>query len=310
MMGYLFGNYEREIMRVLITGGTGLIGGVLCRVLLADSHEVIVLSRSPQAKKDSVPHGVQLQVWDGDNSWAHLLHHDTAVINLVGGNIAALRWGDTRKQLVFESRIAAAQALVKAIENAPEKPHVLLQASDVGYYGDCENDIVIEDSPVGEGWHAETCREWEQVTAGLGVRQCILRIGLVLDRQSGALPLLMLGAGLYNEQQASRVQWLPWVHHLDVALALRFLMKHETAAGAFNIVASNPQTKCDFMKALNDTIKATPLPSTSESALHIALDETAAITPDSQRVIPYRLTHLGYKFRFPTLEDALRHLIG
>jgi hypothetical protein len=299
-------------MRVLITGGTGLIGRVLCRVLVADGHEVIVLSRSPHARKNDIPAGVHFHGWDGRSpeSWGHLIHGETAVINLAGDNSAALRWTGTHKQPVLESRLAVGQAVVQAIENAPEKPRVLLQASAVSYYGDCENDIIIEDSPAGEGWRAEVCQEWEQVTANVDVRQCILRIGLVMDTHGGALPLLLMGSRFYNKQSGSGARWIPWIHNHDVALSLQFLMKHETASGAFNIVAPNPQTQHFFMQALSDTIKTTALIPVSESALRLALDETAATALDSQRAIPYRLTHLGYKFRFPSVEDALHHLIG
>ncbi len=299
-------------MRVLITGGTGLIGGLLCRVLVADGHEVIVLSRSPQIKKNSVPHGVQLCEWDGRSAdgWGHLIQHDTAIINLAGENTAALRWTGSHQQSILESRIAAGQAVVQAIENAPEKPRVLLQASSVAYYGDCENDIVIEDSPAGEGWRAEVCQQWEQVTTRLDVRQCILRFGLVLDTKGGALPLMLSGSRFYRKQPGSSVQWIAWVHNQDVALALRFLLKHETASGAFNIVAPNPQTNTVFMQALNETIKATPLIPLPEADLRLTSDEMTTTTLDSQRVIPYKLNQLGYKFRFPTVEDALHHLMG
>lgn len=299
-------------MRVLITGGTGLIGRLLCRVLLADGHEIIVLSRSPQAQKDVIPAGIHLHEWDGRSAegWGHLIQHDTAIINLAGENTAALRWAGIHKQRILESRIAAAQAVAEAIENAPEKPRILLQASAASYYGDCENDIIIEDSPAGEGWRAEACQQWEQITASLNVRQCILRIGIVLDTTGGALPLMLLGSRFYDRQAGSGQQWIPWVHNQDVALALRFLMKHDSASGAFNIVAPNPQPNSIFMRELSSTLKTTtwiPLP---EIALRRALGETAKTALDSQRAIPYRLTQLGYQFRFPTLEDTLHHLIG
>jgi uncharacterized protein (TIGR01777 family) len=295
-------------MRVLITGGAGLIGRVLCRVLLAEGHEVIVLSRSPQAKKDSIPQGIHIQGWDGrsDEGWGHLIHRETAVINLAGESISALRRMKARKQDKLESRIITGQAVAQAIERAPEKPRLLIQASDVCYYGDCENDIVVEDSPVGEGWRAEACREAEQVTARLTVRRCILRFGLVLDLQGGVLPLMMRATGSYGKP-ANSPQWIPWVHHLDAALSIRFLMKHETASGAFNIVAPNPQMNHIFMQTLSETAKTVSLPSSPAPGL---VDETIPLILDSQRVIPYRLTQLGYKFRFPTIEDALRQLIG
>jgi len=299
-------------MRVLITGGTGLIGRVLCRVLLKDGHEVIVLSRSPQSHKFVLPPGVELHAWDGisPDGWGHLIHSDTTIINLAGGRSNMLHWRGADKQHILNSRIAAAQAVAQAIENAPEKPRVLLQASAVGYYGDCESDIVVEDSPVGEGWRAEICHEWEQATARLDVRQCILRFGLVLDTHSGALPSMLLGSGFRDEQYANDAGWIPWVHNHDVALSLKFLLNHEQASGPFNIASPNPQTSCHFIRTLSDTIKTTSLIPVPEATLQQALGETEVTALDSQRVIPYNLSRLGYKFRFPSLEDAFRHLVN
>jgi len=296
-------------MRIVITGGTGLIGTPLVKLLARDGHEVIVLSRNPKAK--AVPAGARLLRWDArtPDGWGHLIDGDTAIINLAGENTASWLWTDAHKQRIRDSRLAASAAVAAAIANAPQPPRALLQASAVGYYGDTGDDMVVEQSPPGDDWRARLCVEREAATAGLAVRRCLLRIGIVLDRGGGAFPPMLLGARLLGRQIGSGRQWVPWVHNHDVARAVRFLLRSERASGPYNLVAPQPLTNAALMRHIGEGVGTPSLFSMPERALRAAVGELADAVLVSQRVLPQRLTDLGYSFLFPTAEDALRHLL-
>jgi uncharacterized protein (TIGR01777 family) len=296
-------------MRIIITGGTGLIGMPLVKLLARDGHEVIVLSRNPNAK--TAPAGAHMLRWDArtPESWGYLVDGDTAIVNLAGENPASWLWTDAHKQRIRDSRLAASAAVAEAIMAAPQTPRALLQASAVGYYGDTGDDIAIEQSPPGDDWRARLCVEWEDATAGLPVRRCLLRIGIVLDRSGGAFPPMLLGARLLGRQIGNGRQWVPWVHNHDVARAIRFLLRSERADGAFNLVAPQPQTNAAFMRYIGEGTGTPSLFTMPERVLRAAVGEMADTVLASQRVLPQRLSELGYSFLFPTAEDALRHLL-
>jgi uncharacterized protein (TIGR01777 family) len=178
-------------MRVIITGGTGLIGRTLSTDLASDGHDVIVLSRSPERAK-GLPDGVRVERWDAHTAdgWGHLAEGADAIVNLAGANIGGAsflpsRWTPERKQLIRDSRVHAGRAVVEAVEGAKVKPIVVIQASGVGYYGPTGDEIVAEDTPPGDDFLATLAsEEWEPSTAPverMGVRRAIIRSGAVLD---------------------------------------------------------------------------------------------------------------------------------
>ncbi|OUC06707.1 epimerase, partial [Litorilinea aerophila] len=183
-------------MRILITGGSGLIGRALCQALIAEDHQVIVLSRQP-GRVSHMPQGVQVVQWDAQSGagWSSFLEGADAVINLAGESIAAGRWTAERKARIRRSRIQASQAVVDALRQVQKRPQVLLQASAVGYYGPRGDEIVTEDTPPGRDFLAQVCVDWEQSTAPaeeLGVRRVIPRTGIVLSNDGGAFPRIVL----------------------------------------------------------------------------------------------------------------------
>lgn len=298
-------------MRILVTGGTGLIGVPLCHKLASSGHEVIVLTRNPAAHAGRLSRRVRLEQWDGRTpaGWGHLLTGQTAIINLAGENPAHWRWTPAHRKRVLESRLHAAQAIAEAIHSAAQPPCVLLQASAVGYYGDCGDDLVIEASPPGDDWRAQVCVAWEDATAGLDVRRCLLRIGIVLDSQGGALPAMLLASRLYGKCMGSGKQWIPWIHTHDVARSIHFLLDEPKASGVFNLTAPHPETNRHLMQALSSITARPPLLPVPAWALWLALGEMATTVLDSQRVLPERLLALGFHFQFDSLVDALRHLL-
>ncbi len=298
-------------MRIIITGGTGLIGRPLAAMLAHGGHDVIVLSRNPGAY--TLPHGVRAVQWDAKthNGWGHLLDDpETAIVNLAGENPANWRWTQAHKQRVLQSRLDATHAVVGAIRAAKHPPQVLLQASAVGYYGDTGAAIVTESTPPGDDWRAQVCVDWEAAAASLSVRTAILRVGIVLDQQGGALPAFLAAANLFGSRLGPGTQWLPWVHNHDVAAAIRYLLKHDSAQGPFNLVAPNPLTNEAFMEVVARVRGRTPIIPVPAVALKLAMGEMATTVLDSQHILPKGLLDAGYEFHFPHAEAALRDILS
>jgi uncharacterized protein (TIGR01777 family) len=306
-------------MRVIITGGTGLIGRALTSRLAAANHEVIILSRSP-GRVRQLPVKVQVVGWDAKTAagWAELADGAGAIVNLAGENIGGERflpdrWTKAKRQRIRESRQNAGRAVVEAVRQAATPPGMVLQASAIGYYGVHGDEMLDENSPPGDDFLAEVSQEWEQSTAGVmqyGVRWVAARIGLLLSKQSGALPRVLvryrlLGGGPFGNGR----QWWSWVHLDDVAAALHFLVENAEVAGPVNVTSPNPVTNNEFGKTLARIIKRPhyfPLPA---FLLRLALGEVATVVVDGQRVLPHQLQAHEYPFHFPQLEAALRDLV-
>jgi uncharacterized protein len=317
-------------MRVVITGGSGLIGRAVAARLATQGHEVVVLSRDP-ARVRGLPPGVRAARWDGRTAaeWEPLLESGAAVLNLAGEGIAAGRWSAERKRRIRDSRLDAGRAVVEAVGRAAaagRAPAVVLQASGVGYYGDCGDQEVGEDYPPGgdqqgqaaggaaPDFLAEVSVAWEAATAGveaLGVRRVVLRTGVVLDRDGGALPKLLppFRWGLGGPLGSGR-QWFPWIHIADEVGAILFLLADAAARGPFNLCAPRPVTSRDFARALGRQLHRPALLPVPAPALRLALGEMADALLRSQRALPRRLLAAGYGFRFPELPGALSDLIG
>lgn len=307
-------------MRVVITGGTGLIGGALSANLATDGHEVIVLTRSVE-RATSLPDGVQAVGWDARTAqgWGHLVDGAGVIVNLAGANIAGggfppARWTDQRKQVIRDSRVFAGRAVVEAVSQADQKPAVLIQASGIGYYGFHGDERLAEDAAPGGDFLARVAGDdWEPSTAPveeMGVRRAIIRTGAVLDRNEGALPSQILPFRLFvGGPVGSGKQWLSWIHLADEVTAIRFLIDSEQASGPFNLAAPNPLTNADFGRVLGRVMGRPyyfPVPS---FALRLAFGELSGVLLNGQRALPQRLLDMGFAFRFPEAEDALRDLL-
>ncbi len=302
-------------MRVIITGGTGMIGRSLCPLLLSSGHLVTVLSRNPDESR-GMPAGVRVEKWDGKTTedWGHLVNGADAIINLAGAGIADSPWTAKRKQIIRESRIQAGLAVQKAIQAAKEKPKVLIQSSAVGYYGaDNDDQIVTEATAPGKDFLAKVCFDWEMSTApvsNMGLRRPILRTGIVLSKRGGALPKMMLpfkfmaGGPLGNGKQ-----WMPWIHLTDEVRAIKFLLENPKADGPFNLVAPNPLTNRQFGEILGAIMRRPSFIPAPAFAMKTILGEMSTIVLDGQRAVPQKLEELGFSFTYPTLNDALRNLL-
>jgi uncharacterized protein len=301
-------------MRIVITGGTGLIGGALARDLAAAGHDVVILTRNV-AKSGPLPLGARAAQWDAKTAagWADLLNGDTAIVNLAGESIGTGRWTAAKKRRIRESRVESGRAVLAAIRQAAEKPRVLLQGSAVGYYGRSGDEIATESHPPGEDFLARVCVDWEASTdevESIGVRRVVLRTGVVLSDAGGALPRMALpfrllaGGPLGNGRQ-----WFPWIHIADEVAAIRFLLEREDARGPFNLTAPRPFTNRGFSRVLGKALHRPSLMPAPAFALRLVLGEMADMLLYGQRAVPHRLLERGYVFRHPEALGALRDLL-
>lgn len=304
-------------MRVIITGGTGLIGRPLSAALAAEGHQVTVLSRNPIEVKNPLPTGVNLHRWDAKTSegWGDLVNGADAIVNLAGAGIADGRWSAERKKLIRESRIRAGHAIVEAVRAADEKPKVVVQSSAVGYYGTETGDQeVTEEFSPGSDFLSKVCFDWEISTAPIsrmGIRRPIARTGIVLSNFGGAFPKLKIPFSMFaGGKLGDGSQWMPWIHIADEVKALYFLLTNEEADGPFNLTAPNPVRNAEIAKALGDAMgrpSAIPAPG---FAMKAALGEMALMLLEGQRAVPKRLEELGFTWKYPTIEEALGQLVG
>lgn len=299
-----------ERPRVLIPGGTGMIGRPLAAALVASGYDVVMLSRDPE-RAGALPAGVRAARWDGATAagWQDLVEGAFAVVNLAGENIAGIRWTAAKKRRIVESRTRAGEAIVAAVGAAQRKPKVLVQASAVGYYGNRGDELLPESAGPGSGFLASTCVAWEAGTLAVeaaGVRRAIARTGVVLSRDGGALPKLALPFRLFaGGPTGNGRQWMPWIDLEDQARALARLIEDEQASGPFNLCVPEPARNADFARALGRTLHRPNFLPAPAFALQLVLGEMSEIVLEGQRCVPEKLLALGFSFRHPELEPAL-----
>jgi uncharacterized protein (TIGR01777 family) len=306
-------------MRIIITGGTGFIGRKLTDSLATDSHEVIILSRHPKQVKE-FPAQVKIVGWDAKSAqgWGHLADGADVIVNLAGESIAGSglipsRWTEKRKQRIVQSRTEAAAAVVQAVEAATNKPHVVIQASAVGYYGACGDEVITESHQPGNDFLGRVCVQWENASAkldDLGVRRAVIRIGLILSAEDGVLPRLMLPFHFFaGGPLGTGKQWYPWIHINDVVSAIRFIITQDSTQGVHNLTAPNPLTNRDFSRALGRAMHRPSFVPVPSFPFKLALGEMATLILDGQRAVPQKLTQMGFNFQFDEADTALRDLL-
>jgi uncharacterized protein (TIGR01777 family) len=302
-------------MRVIITGGTGLIGTVLVEALAQRGAEVIVLSRDPVVATQrfhtlGLPR-VQTVGWDARTAagWGQLISSTCAIVNLAGASPAHWRWTTAYRRRIVESRLRAGAAIIQAIQRHGP-PSVLVQASAAGYYGDRGQEVLTELSAPGWGFRADVCQAWEASIAHAETRTCVLRTGIVLDAHAGAFPVLRRFAELFGGRLGTGRQWMPWMHIHDVASAICFLVDQPSLFGAFNLCAPDLVTNEEFLRQVRRALKRRGLFPIPTLALRALLGELSTAVLDSQRVLPRRLCEANFQFAFPHLAQALHQLLG
>lgn len=298
-------------MKILLTGGTGLIGQMFIKAVLEKEHELIVLSR----KKRQSSHRLTYAVWNPEDETSIVSEADgvDAVVNLAGEPIAAKRWSKAQKEKMLTSRVNATQILARSIQKASKKPSVFINASAIGFYGPRGNELLDEAAPAGSGFLTDLCKAWEAHAirvADFGVRVVRLRIGIVLAREGGALqkmlPPFQLGIGGWL---GSGNQWMSWIHVRDVVRLILFCLKTNRIQGAVNATAPQPVTNKAFSMVLAQTIHRPCVAPVPEFALKLLLGEMAALLLTGQRVIPKKASELGFSFRHSDIRNALESLL-
>jgi uncharacterized protein (TIGR01777 family) len=303
-------------MRVIITGGSGLIGQALAADLLKDGHEVIALSRDPQRHSAHLPPGVRLEQWDGRSAqgWGHLVEDAGAIVNLAGENIGERRWTEARKQAIIESRLRAGKAVTEAVTQARSKPTVVVQASAIGYYGSHADEVITEKSPPADDFMSQICQQWEPTTAPVeqaGVRRVVVRSGVVLSRQGGAFPRMIMPFNFFaGGPLGSGQQWVSWIHLRDEVAGLRFLMGNPNAVGVYNLTSPYPLKNVDFERAIGRFMHRPAIIPTPAFAIRLLFGEMALTVLEGQRVAPERLEKEGFIFNFPRIDEALQDLLA
>lgn len=300
-------------MRVIIPGGSGLIGRRLVDQLTEKGYEVIILSRSPK-KVLGLPKGATAVAWDGASAdgWGELADGAKAIINLAGAGIGDKRWTADRKDLILDSRLDTTRAVVDAIAKAENKPEVLLQGSAVGYYGSREDEELTEESAPGNDFLADVTKAWEAAAkpAAEHTRLVYLRTGVVLSTQGGALPKMILPFKLFaGGPYGNGGMWFPWIHIDDVVKAIIWLLENGSAEGAFNLSSPNIVRNRTFARTLGKVLSRPAFAPTPAFALKAALGEMSILLLGSQRTNANKLVEAGFSFDFDQPLRALKDVI-
>ncbi|MDH4222127.1 MAG: TIGR01777 family oxidoreductase [candidate division Zixibacteria bacterium] len=304
-------------MRVIITGGTGFIGRTLSGHLVEAGYEVIALSRKAKTSSKILGEKITLAEWEGKTSkgWVNYADGAFAIVNLAGENIAGGRWTEAKKQAIMESRLNAGNAVVQAVKETKEKPKVIIQSSGIGYYGVHSEEIVDETVPLGSGFLPEVAERWENSTReveSFGVRHIIIRTGVVLGKDEGALPrLIMPFRFFFGGHPGNGEQYFSWIHLQDEIRAIRFLMEREDLNGIFNLTAPGSLKMKDFSSILGKVMRRPswfPLPGFLLRMIFGQMAEETILT--GQRVLPKRLQEYGFKFLYPEAEPALQEILN
>ncbi len=306
-------------MRVVIAGGSGLIGHELTNLLAAAGDEIIILSRNPQ-RVNGLPPGVKAVLWEGKTlgDWAPYIENSSAVVNLTGENLSGTgllpsRWTVDRKERLVNSRVNSGLALTQAIEKATSKPSVFIQASGIGYYGTSSDRTFTEADGAGNDFLARLSVQWEassQPVEAMGVRRVIIRNGVVLSTTGGALPFMLLPYRLYvGGPLGNGQQVYSWIHLTDEARAIQFLIHNPQAQGAFNLTSPHAVTNDEFGRTIGKVMRRPHYFTVPGFAMRLALGEVAEMVLEGQRVKPEKLLGAGFEFKFAMLEEALKDIL-
>ena len=298
-------------MRILITGASGLIGKALQRSYSEKGYEMLLAGRGEPKHENQI----QWTVEDGFRKEdLPRLERLDGVVHLAGEGIAGLRWTDEKKKAIRDSRVNGTRNLVNALAGLKQKPKVFIAGSALGFYGDRGDDVMTETSSPGDTFLAEVCRQWEMESRraeDLGIRTVLLRTGIVLSKDGGALATMMtpfkFGVG---GTIGSGKQWMSWISLDDVVVIINFAIENENLRGAINVVGPNPVTNEEFTKTLGDVLYRPTFLPLPEFAVNLVFGEMGdALLIHSTRVEPKRLLDAGYEFKFKSLKSALENAV-
>ena len=300
-------------MKTLVTGGTGMVGPRLLRML----DQPVILSRNPERARETVGHlAGRIIRWDpmAGPPPAEAFAGVEAVFHLAGESVAEGRWTAAQKARIRDSRVVGTRNLVQGIAQVSDRPRVLVSASAVGYYGDRGEEELTESASPGRDFLADVCVAWEKEALAaekLGVRVVTERTGIVLGAGGGALAKMLtpfkLGAGgpLGNGRQ-----WMPWVHVSDLARLYLHAAEHESIRGPMNAVAPHPVRNSEFTKALGRQLRRPAFMPAPYLGLRLLFGEFAQVLFASQRVVPQVALDTGFTFQYPDIAAALKEILA
>lgn len=296
-------------MKAAIAGGTGFVGKALIDELLKNGHQVVVLTRSFQNKKDTA--NIRYVKWLNDHSEPEKELQDVdAFINLAGESLNSGRWTDERKQWIINSRISSTREIIRIMGALSQKPRVFINASAIGCYPVSTEETFTESSKTtNEGFLARTVDIWEteaRQAETLGIRTVMTRFGVILGKEEGALPRMALPYKLFaGGRIASGQQWMSWIHIKDVARALLFIMEHSDITGPVNLTAPSPERLNTLGKTLANVLQRPHWLFVPAFAIKIVLGEMGTLILDGQKVLPEKLTTHSFTFQFSHIKQAL-----
>ena len=295
-------------MKVLIAGGSGFLGTALRNSLIGAHHDVFILTRrAPKAA-----HEIQ---WDGKtpDGWGHVINEMDAVVNLTGFGLEHWPWTKRQKQRFIDSRVIPGLALVTAIQNASRRPRVFLQTSGINRYGLRGQGLADESTPPAGDFLGQLTVQWEDATQPveeLGVRRVIARNAVVLARSTGLFPLMALSPRLFfGGKFGDGKQAMPWIHVVDQANAMRFVLENENAGGPFNLISPEPTSNAEFMRVVCKTLNRPYWFHVPKFLLRLMLGEMSVLLTEGRYSQPKRLIELGFQFQFGKLENAMEDLL-
>lgn len=298
-------------MKIVIAGGSGFIGQKLTDILTQAGHEIVILSRVNKKNQKQITYVKWLQ--HGTHPEIEIQNADV-FINLAGVSINDGRWTKEHQKQIYDSRMIATAELIRIMKTLPKKPSVLVNASAIGIYPASESAIYTEKSnEIANDFLAQTVHDWEQKALHIDdeqTRTVCMRFGVVLGKEDGALPLMVLPYKLFaGGTVGSGEQWLSWVHVKDVVRAIQFVIEKENIRGPVNVTSPFPKRMKYFGQTIGSVLHRPhwlPVPS---FAMKLALGEKSALVLKGQHVSPDVLTKNGFEFSFPLLESALQDIL-
>ena len=305
---------NQNVKKLLLTGATGFVGKVLVPKLIEEGYELTLLARNVEKAQKLFPLPIQIFKWDAmrDEVPAAALEGVEGIVNLIGEGIADKRWSPTRKRLLEESRTLPLQKIARSLKIQNIKAKVIVGASAIGIYEDRAEEYLSESSESKSGYLGKLCQDWESETQKVPAdRHCMLRIGIVLGQDGGALKSMLppfrigFGGRLGNGQQ-----WMSWIHIEDLSNMILHSLKTESMAGPINAVAPTPVRNLEFTKAIASGLKRpAPFP-VPTIAIKLLFGELSKVLLSSQKVSAEKVLGNGFRFKFPLIEEAMKDILA
>lgn len=300
-------------MKILVTGATGLVGKRIVKQLLKQDHQVHVLTRNMAKGLVELGKHCQFFLWEDTSVMppVEAFQGVEGIINLMGEGIADKKWSKTQKEKIYESRITSTRRIIERLKELPHKPHVLISTSAVGIYGNRGDEEINETSRLGsqDDFLTDVCMNWEKealAAQDLGMRVAIIRTGVVLAQDGGALkkmlPIFKLGGG---GPVGFGKQYMSWIQVEDIASMYVFALTHDNVEGIYNGTAPTPATSKDFAKTLGKVLHRPAFAPAPSFMLKLVFGEMSQVLLDGQKVIPQNFMKAGFRFKYPNLEMAL-----